>query len=228
MGTLARFVPEQEDLLVSAAANSGVTLSVQAARRGFASAADWWNHQVGRLSLEARTPEGRADLYRAYDLRVLQAAGAKVAEELAYRIFRDVMRQARGSRIAIFDDVLLALDALRTRAVALGVISNMDRTLPQLLAQLGVDGYMSVVVSSGEVGLTKPQPEIFRVALERTGVAPEEALYVGDQYENDVLGARQAGLTPILIDRYDLFPHLTDVTRVRSLEEMTTYLEEAS
>ena len=224
MGTLARFVPEQEDLLVSAAGNFGVTLSVQAARRGFALAGDWWNRQVSQLSLEARTPGGRADLYKAYDLRVLQAAGAKVSEDLAYQVFRDVMRQARGSRIAIFDDVLLALDALRTRAVALGVISNMDRTLPQLLAQLGVDGYLSVVVSSGEAGLTKPQPEIFRVALERSGVAPEEALYVGDQYENDVLGARQAGLTPILVDRYDLFPHLTEVTRIRSLEEVARHL----
>lgn len=225
MGTLARFVPEQEDLLVSAAAGRGVTLSVPAARRGFASAGDWWNRQVSQLSLEARTPEGRADLYRAYDLRVLQAAGAKVSQELAYQVFRDVMRQARGSRLAVFDDVVIALDALRTRAVVLGIISNMDRTLPQILAQLGVDGYLSVVISSGEVGLTKPQPEIFRVAVERTGVAPEEALYVGDQYENDVLGARRAGLTPILVDRHDLFPHLTEVTRIRSLGEVARHLE---
>lgn len=227
MGTLARFVPEQENLLVSAAAGLGVTLSVQAARRGFASAGDWWNRQVSQLSLEARTPGGRADLYRAYDLRVLQAAGAKVSEELAYQVFRDVMRQTRGSRLAVFDDVVHTFETLQARKVALGVVSNMDRTLPQVLVQLGVDGYLSVVVSSGEVGLTKPQPEIFRVALERTGVAPEEAFYVGDQYENDVLGARRAGLTPILIDRYDLFPHLTEVIRIRSLDEVTRHLEDA-
>ena len=224
MGTLAQFVPEREDLLVSAAANFGISLSVQAARLGFAIAADWWNHQVSQLSLEARSPDGRAELYKGYDLRVLQAAGAIVSEELAYQVFREVMQQARGSRIALFEDVAHTFETLQTRKIALGVISNMDRTLPQLLAQLGVDGYLSVVVSSGEAGLTKPQPEIFRVALERSGVAPEEALYVGDQYENDVLGARQAGLTPILVDRYDLFPHLTEVTRIRSLEEVARHL----
>ncbi|MBI2886080.1 MAG: HAD-IA family hydrolase [Chloroflexi bacterium] len=220
MGTLARFVPEQAALLVAAAASQGVRLTEQDARRGFAAAGDWWVLQVEQLPLEERGPEERKELYRGFDVRVLQGGGVHLPEEQAFLIFRELLRQGQGSRLALFDDVEPALQQLRARGVSLGMISNMGRELPQVLKTLGLGGYMATVVSSGEVGVSKPHPRIFRAALERAGLAPQEVLFVGDQYENDVLGARKVGITPILVDRYDLFSDLADCTRVRSLEEV--------
>jgi putative hydrolase of the HAD superfamily len=59
---------------------------------------------------------------------------------------------------------------------------------------------------AGEAGLYKPHPGVFHYLLEKAGVPADEALYVGDNYYADVVGARQAGLQPVLFDLHDLFP----------------------
>jgi len=69
-----------------------------------------------------------------------------------------------------------------------------------LLADLGLRDHFDTVVISGDVGVSKPDPGIFHIALEETGLLAEEALHVGDSRE-DVEGARAAGVTPVLIRR---------------------------
>lgn len=88
---------------------------------------------------------------------------------------------------------------------------------------MGLDGYLDFALSSATVGAEKPQPPIFRAALERAGVEPAEAIHGGDQYWSDVVGARGVSLQPVLIDRADLQPEV-DCPRVRSLTELTGFL----
>ena len=224
LGTVALFLPEQEELLVASAATQGIAMTLQDARRGFAISGDWWNRQLIRQPLAERTQDEKNTLYREFDQRVMQAAGFDLSEEQAFQIFRELMRRARGSRLAIYNDVIPAFKALQGRDIKLGIISNVGRQLPQLLDSVGLTGYLTTVVSQGEVGVGKPSPGIFVAALERAHLAPEEAIYVGDQFENDVVGARGAGLLPILLDRYDLFPDVTDCLRVNSLEAVRSHL----
>ncbi len=80
------------------------------------------------------------------------------------------------------------------------------------------------MVTSEEAGADKPKPEIFLKALEKAGVDASEAVHVGDQYDLDVVGARGVGISPILIDRYDLYPEVDDCPRIRSLTELAQYL----
>ncbi|MFH1567754.1 MAG: HAD family hydrolase [Gemmatimonadota bacterium] len=96
------------------------------------------------------------------------------------------------------ESVLAALGA-RHR---LALITNFDhpRHVHGLLADWGIRDYFDTVVVSGDVGLSKPHPRIFEIALEETGLLAEEAIHVGDSVE-DVNGARQAGLVPVLIQR---------------------------
>jgi FMN phosphatase YigB (HAD superfamily) len=77
-------------------------------------------------------------------------------------------------------------------------VSNSDGRVAQALDAAGLRHYFDVVIDSALVGLEKPDPGIFRAALEALAVAPEEALYVGDLYEVDVLGAQAAGIRAIL------------------------------
>ncbi|MEK0338355.1 MAG: HAD-IA family hydrolase, partial [Nitrosopumilus sp.] len=76
----------------------------------------------------------------------------------------------------------------------------------------------------GEVGTDKPEPPIFLAALQRAGVNASEAVHVGDQYKLDVIGARGVGITPVLIDRYDLYPEVSDCPRIHRLTELAEYL----
>ncbi|MGI8421510.1 MAG: HAD family hydrolase [Gaiellaceae bacterium] len=85
--------------------------------------------------------------------------------------------------------VVEALARLRARGLALAVVSNWDESLREKLPPLGID----VVVSSAEVGAPKPDPAIFRVALERLGVTASRALHIGDS-ASDEAGARAAGM----------------------------------
>jgi putative hydrolase of the HAD superfamily len=124
-----------------------------------------------------------------------------------------------------------ALAALAATGVRLAVVSNADGTVE---AQLRADGICQVgpgpgvevgaVLDSGVVGVGKPDPAIFHLALDALGVAPEHAVHVGDTPAADVAGARAAGVHPVLVDPYDHHPE-ADVVRVQHLREVVTLLE---
>ena len=93
-----------------------------------------------------------------------------------------------------------ALARARAAGVRAAVVSNSNGTVRTILEGLGLTRGLDFVIDSGEVGVEKPDPAIFRLALERAGVAPAEAVYVGDLYSVDVRGARAAGVEAILVD----------------------------
>ncbi len=93
-----------------------------------------------------------------------------------------------------------ALTAARAAGLVAGVISNSNGSIRSILASLGLVGHVDFVLDSSEVGVEKPDARIFGIALERAGVPAEAAAYVGDLYSVDVLGARSAGIHPVLLD----------------------------
>jgi putative hydrolase of the HAD superfamily len=92
-----------------------------------------------------------------------------------------------------------ALDRLRAGGLRLGVVSNSDGRVEEALIAAGLRDCFDVVLDSALVGVEKPDPAIFRAALDALGVAPEETLYVGDLYDVDVVGARAAGMEAVLL-----------------------------
>jgi putative hydrolase of the HAD superfamily len=124
---------------------------------------------------------------------------------------------------SVLEGVEPALERLQEAGVRLAVVSNSNGTLRQLLARLGLLDRFCVVVDSAEEGVEKPDPRIFRRALERAGATPGEALHVGDLYHVDVVGARAAGLRAVLLDEAGLYPD-ADCPRVGSLAELAEHL----
>ena len=94
----------------------------------------------------------------------------------------------------------LALALARERGLRTAVISNSNGTVADILAHLGLARHLEFVIDSSKVGVEKPDPRIFGIALERAGLRPDEAVYVGDLYSIDVVGARAAGMRAILMD----------------------------
>jgi putative hydrolase of the HAD superfamily len=105
------------------------------------------------------------------------------------------------SHWSLYPDVLPTLEALRSAGIALGIVSDWGHGLIALVLELGLSDYLEFVVVSSRIGVAKPDPEVFRLALARIDVAPEAAAYIGDTYIKDVMGARAAGLAPVLLDR---------------------------
>jgi HAD superfamily hydrolase (TIGR01549 family) len=113
----------------------------------------------------------------------------------------------------LFEDALPALEELRAAGLKIGLVSNGIRDLTEFVAHHRLD--VDAIVDSRSHGRVKPHPTIFQAALELLGVAPVEAVMVGDSLEEDVEGARALGMRAILIDREDRHPEfearLTDL-----------------
>ncbi len=100
-----------------------------------------------------------------------------------------------------YPDAVPALTALRGRGLRLAAVSNWDCSLGTVLERAGLAELLDGAVSSAEAGAPKPDPAIFVSALELVRCEPAEALHVGDTREEDVVGARAAGIRALLLDR---------------------------
>jgi putative hydrolase of the HAD superfamily len=119
----------------------------------------------------------------------------------------------------LFPDVLSTLERLEAAGLALGVVSNFEEWLEGLLEALGVTRFFDVRIISGVEGVEKPDQRIFRLALDRTGVLPEESVYVGDSPSFDIDPARSVGMFPVLIDRRGRHPDHSGI-RITSLDQL--------
>jgi putative hydrolase of the HAD superfamily len=117
------------------------------------------------------------------------------------------------------------LDGLRERGYGLGLITNRENVARfyDLLQKMQLSSFFAVTLASGEVGVSKPNPGIFYAAMERLGATAEESLYVGDNYWADVVGAKRAGITPVLFDPHRLFPE-ADCTVVEHIDDLLSWL----
>ena len=173
-GTLVTLIDPVPSLQAALAART-VGRTADQVRDAFAAEAEYYT---------ARTHERPLDDLRRRCVEVfLRAADADLDVDEFVAPFLDAIA---------FEPMPGALEAvarLRALGLALAVVSNWDETLPERLGDFGVD----VVVSSAEVGVPKPDPTLFRLALERLGVPAARALHVGDSREDEE-GARAAGM----------------------------------
>jgi putative hydrolase of the HAD superfamily len=119
-----------------------------------------------------------------------------------------------------FADVAPTLAALRDHRLL--VVSNWDCSLTDWLGPAGLLEHVDAVVTSAQVGVAKPDRAIFEYALSLAGAGPGEAVHVGDSLENDVAGARAAGIRPLLVARDGAAP--AGVETIRSLAELPALL----
>lgn len=92
------------------------------------------------------------------------------------------------------------LSELRKRGFTLGVVSNADGRIAAILQKCGIAELFATVIDSHDVGVEKPDPRIFALALDRLHTRPDQAVYVGDIYGIDVVGSERAGLQAVLLD----------------------------
>lgn len=166
-------------------------------------------------------PERSFDFW-GYVYRRFLAERGIVDEGLVRRLF-EVFSDIQSYKL--FEDSLPALIELRERGYRLGLISNFEGWLEKLLIELEVGHLFDVTVISAVEGIEKPDPAIYHLGLERAGVAPGDAVHVGDSPVNDAFPAAEVGITPILLDRMDAYGHLEDrFARIPSLQELPALL----
>ena len=223
-GTLAHYDPPSAELQARACHDFGVDVTPELINRGFPAADQYFYEENASSPMDKRSPQEQARVYSQYETLVLKGAGIEVDKKASLAILAKVRQLAEGTRFALFTDVLPTLKVLKDKSLVLGMISNIVRDMHPVCQQLGLDPYLDFIITSVEVGADKPQPPIFWAALERAGVEAAEAIHVGDQYLSDVIGAQRVGMKALLLDRDDLFPDISDCTRIYSLTGVLDYL----
>jgi HAD superfamily hydrolase (TIGR01549 family) len=125
--------------------------------------------------------------------------------------------------LELYPDAIPTLERLKRDGYILGLISNAPPDTVKTIESLGLARYIPIVVVSGVVGVSKPNPEIFKIALREAGLGPSSAIHVGDIYEADVLGAQKAGMKGVLIDR-DGSQVGHDCPRIATLSDVYNHL----
>jgi putative hydrolase of the HAD superfamily len=191
-----------DDAALDAAEARARVWGAAAAERGVAGRA-LWDGYFGRLLAEVGVP----------------ATARPAALEALWRANRERGLWRRPVPGAV--DVVARLHAAGRR---LAVVSNAEGQVEQDLVAAGFGPYLETVVDSHLVGVAKPDPRIFAIALERLGARPEQALYVGDVPAYDVAGARAAGLPAVLLDPWGIHAAVDDAVRIGSLAELPALL----
>ncbi len=222
--TLARLEPPREELYSQAFRQFGIELSPKEVMRGILTADLYYFEENAKSMVKKRSPQEQSKVYVHYPKAILAEAGVKVPRELPLEILKIVTKQYKGMTFVLFDDVLSTLETLKQQNLVLGLLTNAAKDTLSAYRKLGLEPYLNFVLTSEEVGANKPEPLIFLVALDRAGVNASETVHIGDNYELDVVGARRAGITPILIDRYDVYPEVSDCPRIHSLTDLAEIL----
>jgi putative hydrolase of the HAD superfamily len=140
------------------------------------------------------------------------------ADDINNLINRGFLDSQRWFRV--FPETHSGLSSLKERGYKLGLVSNnIDGMIQSQMKLLDLSRYFESITYSQEAGVEKPNPAIFKLALKRAESIPEERLHVGDNYEQDIIGARSVGITPILLDR-NKTRSLADCIRIESLFEL--------
>jgi putative hydrolase of the HAD superfamily len=196
-------------------ASHGVQINAAAFDAAVAGAAD---------VLESAVQLYHDDLFVNYTSRIIKLMGGTgPGVALAAREIYDDWAQHH--HFELYDEVPATLVALRARGLKLGLISNSHRCLKSFQSHFELEGLMSVTISSAEFGVMKPDPRIFQEAMDRMDVPASRAVMVGDSLAHDVIGARQAGMRAVLLDRAACArTDDPEITVIRSLRELAEVL----
>jgi HAD superfamily hydrolase (TIGR01549 family) len=224
-GTLRESQPSGRDLFVQHAIHLGLQITpADRLRSARWEHAYWASSDELRADIE-RFEQKEGDFWRNYSLRQLCALGCdeQSAHEYAPRISAFMATNYIANDM-LLDGVPETLAALQKKGYALAVVSNRSQPFDDYLREKEIWSYFNFALAAGQVQAWKPAPEIFLQAAQRAGVQPDEAVYIGDNYFADIVGARRAGLIPVLYDPRGVFPE-ADCAIIQTHDQIFDLLE---
>jgi putative hydrolase of the HAD superfamily len=214
LGTLLELQPPARFLVAEMSSRFGIELSESEAEYAIAAEIAFYRRHLD----EGRDPRSLGQL-RHRCAGALRDAMPRDATARLPPAAEMVDALLASLRFRVYPEVRSALSSRRQRGLRLVVVSNWDVSLHDVLARAGLTALLDGVVTSAEAGARKPSPAIFEQALRIAGVPAPEAIHVGDTLDEDVAGARAAGISPVLLRR-DGGPGASDVMTIATLAEL--------
>jgi putative hydrolase of the HAD superfamily len=173
---------------------------------------------LDRFMMDTRTGDVN-DGYQQFFRGWMRAAGIPDEEVLEHATrFQEIHRERNLWRV-VRPGTREALERLKSQELKLAVVSNAEGRVEGDAKEFGLAPFFDTIVDSHVVGVAKPDPRIFQIALERLGVTPQEARFAGDIYSIDMVGARAAGIEAALIDQHDRY-HWVEHRKIRHVGQL--------
>lgn len=225
-GTLRHSVPSGGDVFTDYIRTLGLHINEEDRIRAMR-----WEHLYWASSADLRDDlvahsADTENFWIEYSRRRLIALGISpaIAREYSARVSAHMGSEYKPESI-VPDEVRNALAQLKQNGYRMAVLSNRDRPFLETLETHAIHEFFEFSVAGGEVNSYKPEPGLFEHALQRAGMSAQEAVYVGDNYFADVVGARRAGLTPVLFDPDEIFPE-ADCIVIKSFDELISSIKD--
>jgi len=162
--------------------------------------------------------QDRKEFYIKYNKELMGIIGVDVSSDFAGRLNQEL---GKLSSYTCYPDVIPALKYFKIqKKIPLSIIANWTETLEKILEDTNLRQYFNFVHSSHNLKLEKPNPEIFKKTLAEIIEKYDKVYYIGDDYELDIVPARQANLIPVLIDRNNRYPKNVDCIKIRNLNNL--------
>jgi putative hydrolase of the HAD superfamily len=223
-GTLRHHIPSANDFQINYISELGIK-----EEKGMWETGARWSHYYW-----AQSPELLSDMdacgdmdecfWVSYSLRYLLSVGVEhlQAKSLASLLSEHMVNNFH-PQDHIYPCVLETLSVLSAAGYSLGLISNRSNPCQEYCESTGLSEFFKFAYVAAEVDAWKPDPRIFDKALEVTGSRPEATVYVGDNYFADVVGAKDAGIQPILFDPNSIFPN-ADCIAIKRIQDLQSLL----
>ena len=223
-GTLFHYLPTSGEVFLEYLRENGFHISEADRVR-----AEHWVHFYFAHSPEIQDDdkafgEDQKGFWVNFTRRRLMAFGIAPANaaDIALQV-SDHMSEIYKPKIQVPEDAHVLLDFLKESGYVLGMVSNRESSFQEEMRNMKLDCYFRFFLAGGEVKSFKPETLIFEHALTLAGTCAQETMYIGDNYFADILGARRAGLTPVLYDPISLFPE-ADCAVIKSFAELPELL----
>lgn len=202
--TLVEADPPRWARFAASANRAGLDGGIDAFRAADRVAEDFYTIENGQAPIRDRSPEEIETFRIEYTARMLEAAGLAHDLDTVHRVREIYVGEldAREWTYRVFEDVMPALILLEEHGVKRAIISNADADITRFCLHMGFAQHMDLIVTSALVGWEKPDSRTYFAALDPLGVAPGDAIHIGDQPLSDVAGARAIGMGAALVDRY--------------------------
>ncbi len=202
--TLMALFPSRGDMYAEIAYGHGYNLNPLLIQQNFNKLEEEWNKQkiLSHPVIHAFQPTV-SEHYAQFNAEILMRSGIPRNDKaLAFTIGKEVFDTVFTdyNRWRIFTNVEKFLEKLKKQGKKLAVIENWDNRLTNFMKKWRLDSYFEFILPGGGLNLRKPDSRIFELALQKAHAKPETTIHIGDVYVDDILGAKKAGITPLLFD----------------------------
>ncbi len=216
--TLFKFYPDREETQYQASKLINLEIEKFKFKNAILKSDEWFAEQTAKKSMHLLNDKEKKIFYCEYERKIFRYLGQNLSESEAEKIWSYVYNKK--SSLKKYDDVLPCLKFLKNNNFMVGIITNIDAKGEDLIKKLNLSNYILKIITSHDAGASKPSPKIFKYALNSFNSKPSECLFVGDQIETDIIGAKNSNITPILLDRENHNNSYKECKIIKNLNEL--------